>query len=92
MIFPKAGLHPRVRLWGMLFGIMPEPRSGERGAEGFGIGHDGVASKVQRLTGALRRVGMTAAAGIRITTGMIPGSAAWRAVGSMPISIAMPPE
>jgi hypothetical protein len=43
---------------------MPEPRSGERGAEGFGIGHDGVASKVQRLTGALRRVGMTGAAGI----------------------------
>jgi len=43
---------------------MPEPRSGERGAEGFGIGHDGVASKVQRLTGALRRVGMARAAGI----------------------------
>jgi hypothetical protein len=46
-----------------LFGPGPA-RLAEGGAEGFGIGHDGVAGKVQRLTGALRRVGMAGAAGI----------------------------
>src|SRR5258705_12963269 len=39
-------------------------RLAEGGAEGFGIGHDGVTGKVQRLAGALRRIGMAGAAGI----------------------------
>jgi len=46
-----------------LFGLGPA-RLAEGGAEGFGIGHDGVARKVQRLTGALRRIDMAGAAGI----------------------------
>jgi len=46
-----------------LFGLDPA-RLAEGGAEGFGIGHDGVARKVQRLTGALRRIDMASAAGI----------------------------
>jgi len=46
-----------------LFGLGPA-RLAEGGAEGFGIGHDGVARKEQRLTGALRRIGMAGAAGI----------------------------
>jgi hypothetical protein len=46
-----------------LFGPGPA-RLAEGGAEGFGIGHDGVAGKVQRLTGPLRRIGMAGAAGI----------------------------
>jgi len=41
-----------------LFGLGPACLA-EGGAEGFGIGHDGVARKVQRLTGALRRVGFS---------------------------------
>jgi hypothetical protein len=46
-----------------LFGPGPA-RLAEGGAEGFGIGHDGVAGKVQRLTGPLRRIGMAGTTGI----------------------------
>jgi hypothetical protein len=42
-----------------LFGLGPA-----RLAEGGAEGHDGVARKVQRLTGALRRIDMAGAAGI----------------------------
>jgi len=64
-------------------------RLAEGGAEGFGIGHDGVARKVHASQERCAASTWPAPQASSITTGMIPRSAAWRAVGSMPIGPAM---